>query len=217
MIDLPFQDRVDAGRLLAAELATRKFPAETVVLALPRGGLPVAFEVADALKAPMDVVVVRKLGVPWQPELAMGALAGQTRVLDHEIIRDLRISDEEVEAIVARETAELDRRERLFRRGRPALNLKGRTVILVDDGVATGSTMLAAARHVRSLHPEKLILAVPVCSSQASSTLKREADELICLAMPEPFFAVGEWYTEFQQVTDAEVQEMLAHSHAPAA
>jgi putative phosphoribosyl transferase len=155
--------------------------------------------------------------VPWQPELAMGALAGQTRVLDHQLIRDLRISDEEVEAIVARETAELDRRERLFRKGRPPLNLKGRTVLLVDDGIATGSTMLAAARHVRSLQPQKLIIAVPVCSAQALDTLKNEVDQVIYLAIPEPFFAVGEWYTEFQQVGDAEVQQMLAHSHAPAA
>ncbi len=217
MIELPFQDRADAGRLLAAELATRKFPAGTVVLALPRGGLPVAVEVAESLKASLDVVVVRKLGVPWQPELAMGALAGQTRVLDHRLIRDLRVSDEEVEAIVARETAELDRRERLFRRGRPPLNLKGRTVLLVDDGIATGSTMLAAARHVRSLQPEKLIVAVPVCSAQALNTLKKEVDEVVYLAIPEPFFAVGEWYTEFQQVSDAEVQQMLARSHAPAA
>ncbi len=217
MIELPFQDRADAGRLLAAELATRKFPAGTVVLALPRGGLPVAVEVAKSLKASLDVVVVRKLGVPWQPELAMGALAGQTRVLDHQLIRDLRVSDEEVEAIVARETAELDRRERLFRKGRPPLNLKGRTVLLVDDGIATGSTMLAAARHVRSSRPERLIIAVPVCSGQALNALKKEADEVIYLAIPEPFFAVGEWYTEFQQVSDAEVQQMLARSHAPAA
>ena len=217
MIELPFQDRADAGRLLAAELATRKFPAGTVVLALPRGGLPVAVEVAESLRASLDVVVVRKLGVPWQPELAMGALAGQTRVLDHQLIRDLRVSDEEVEAIVARETAELDRRERLFRKGMPPLNLKGRTVLLVDDGIATGSTMLAAARHVKSFRPEKLIIAVPVCSAQALSTLKKEVDEVIYLAIPEPFFAVGEWYTEFQQVSDAEVQQMLARSHAPAA
>lgn len=217
MIELPFQDRADAGRLLAAELATRKFPAGTVVLALPRGGLPVAVEVAESLNASLDVVVVRKLGVPWQPELAMGALAGQTRVLDHQLIRDLRVSDEEVEAIVARETAELDRRERLFRKGRSPLNLKGRTVLLIDDGIATGSTMLAAARHVRSFRPERLIIAVPVCSAQALNALKKEADEVIYLAIPEPFFAVGEWYTEFQQVSDAEVQQMLARSHAPAA
>ncbi len=217
MIELPFQDRADAGRLLAAEFATRKFPAGTVVLALPRGGLPVAVEVAHSLKAAIDVVVVRKLGVPWQPELAMGALAGQTRVLDHQLIRDLRVSEEEVEAIVARETAELDRQERLFRKGRPPLNLKGRTVVLVDDGIATGSTMLAAARHVRSFAPERLIIAVPVCSAQALHTLTKEVDEVIYLATPEPFFAVGEWYTEFEQISDAAVQQMLARTHAPAA
>jgi putative phosphoribosyl transferase len=217
MIEPPFRDRADAGRLLAAELASRKFPEGTVVLALPRSGVPVAVKIAESLRASLDVVPVRKLGVPWQPELAMGALAGQTRVLDDQLIRDLRVSDAEVEAIVARETAELGRQELLYRKGRPPLNLKGRTVLLVDDGIATGSTMLAAARHVKSFQPEKLIIAVPVCSAHALTTLKKEVHEVVYLAVPEPFFAVGEWYTEFQQIRDAEVQRMLAHSQAPTA
>lgn len=217
MIELPFQDRAEAGRLLGAELATHKLPVNTIALALPRGGLPVGVEVAEALRAPLDIVVVRKLGVPWQPELAMGAIAGGTRVLDHELVRELNISSEDLEAVVARETQEMERREKLYRSGLPAPNLRGRTVVLVDDGLATGSTMVAAARHVRSTHPQRVIIAVPVGSSQACNRLKTEADECICLAEPEPFFAVGEWYTDFRQVTDSEVQEILKRRHSPAA
>jgi putative phosphoribosyl transferase len=215
MVELPFQDRAEAGRLLGAELATRKLAANTVVLALLRGGLPVGVEVAEALKAPLDIVVVRKIGVPWQPELAMGAIAGGTRVLNHRLIRALRISSDEVEAVVARESKEMDRRERLYRGGLPAPNLQGRSVVLVDDGLATGSTMVAAARHVRSVQPDKLIIAVPVASSRACSRLRGEADECVCLALPEPFFGVGEWYVDFPQVSDAEVREILMHSHSP--
>jgi len=214
LVELPFQDRAEAGRLLGAELASQKLGANTVVMALPRGGLPVGFEVAEALKAPLDVVVVRKLGVPWQPELAMGAIAGGTRILDRRVIQECQISDEAVEAVIARETQEMERREKLYRRGLAALDLAGRTVVLVDDGLATGSTMVAAARHIRSAHPHKLIVAVPVGSSQACNRLRKEADECVCLALPEPFFAVGEWYTDFRQVTDAQVQAILRRSDA---
>lgn len=216
MITLPFRDRSEAGRLLGAELLARKPAPNAIILALPRGGVPVGAEVSDALKAPLDVVVVRKLGVPWQPELAMGAMAGGIRVLDSQLIRYLRISDEEVEAVVAREAAEIERRERLYRGGRRAPDLRNRIVILVDDGLATGSTMVAAARFVRSMHPERLIIAVPVGSAQACSRLKGEADQCICLAVPEPFYAVGEWYTDFRQVDDADVREILKRSHTPA-
>jgi putative phosphoribosyl transferase len=215
MVELPFQDRAEAGRWLGAELATRKLTPEVVVLALPRGGLPVGLAVAQALKAPLDVVVVRKLGVPWQPELAMGAIAGETCVLDHQLIRDLGISGEEVEEAVARETKEMTRRERLYRGALAPFDLRGRTVVLVDDGLATGSTMTAAACYVRGLHPQRLIVAVPVGSSAACRRLREEADECICLASPEPLYSVGEWYSDFRQVTDAEVQEILQHAHNP--
>jgi len=215
LVKLPFQDRAEAGRILGVELASRRLPSNTIVLALPRGGLPVAAQVAAALGARLDVLVVRKLGVPWQPELAMGAIAGGTRVLNYRLIRELEISDESVETVVARETQEMERRERLYRGGRPAPDLRARTVVLVDDGLATGSTMVAAARHVRSCQSEWLIVAVPVASSEACAMLKKEADECVCLVVPEPFFAVGEWYRDFRQVTDAEVQEILRHNHHP--
>lgn len=214
MIELPFEDRSDAGRVLGAELAARKIGPNPIVLALPRGGLPVAIEVARALKAPLDVVVVRKIGVPWQPELAMGAIAGSARVLDLPLIRELRLSNEEVDAVVDRELKEVERREKLYRDGLPAQDLRGRTAVLADDGLATGSTMMAAVRHVRSLHPGKVIVAVPVGATEAVNRLKKEADEVICLDTPQPFFAVGEWYVDFRQVSDTEVQQILKESHS---
>ncbi len=211
-MELPFQDRAEAGRLLAVALASRGLSASTVVLALPRGGVPVAAELAGALAAPLDVLVVRKLGVPWQPELAMGAIAGGTRILDHRLVHDLGISEEEVQAVVALETQESERRERLYRQDLPALELRDCTVVLVDDGLATGSTMVAAARHVRARGPRKLIVAAPVASSQACRLVRSEADECICLAQPRPFRAVGAWYKDFRQLTDDEVREILKHN-----
>lgn len=210
MFPLPFRDRGEAGRLLAEELASRKLPPNTIVLALPRGGVPIGLTVAKALHAPLDVVVVRKLGVPWQPELAMGAIAGRSgRVLDERMIGELRISQEEVDAVISRERMEAERREKLYRGGRPAPDLRGRTVVLVDDGLATGSTMVVAARYVRSLKPGRLIIAVPIASAQASQRVRMEADSCVCLATPEHFVAVGEWYSDFRQVGDCEVQHLL--------
>jgi len=217
MIRLPFADRAEAGRLLAAELVAYKLQGDVVILALPRGGLPVGLEVAKALAVPLDVVIVRKLGVPWRPELAMGAIAsGSFQTLDEELVRALRIPRDEIDAVIARERAEVARREKLYRRGRRALDLHGRTVVLVDDGLATGSTMLVAANYVRSLKPRRMLIAVPVGSIQACERLRNEADDCICLATPEPFAAVGQWYADFRQVTDAEVQRFLERDGLPA-
>ena len=216
MIQLPFADRAEAGRLLAGELDLLKLSANTIVLALPRGGLPVGLEVTKKLRAPLDVVIVRKLGVPWQPELAMGAIAsGSVQTLDHDLIRALGISRAQIDAVIDKEKVELERREKLYRKGRPALDLRGRTALLVDDGLATGSTMLVAARYVRSQKPGRTLIAVPVASVQACERLKTEADDCICLAIPEPFVAVGQWYADFPQVTDSEVQRFLEASRTP--
>jgi predicted phosphoribosyltransferase len=204
-----FRDRADAGRRLGGEVAARIVTGKAIVLALVRGGVPIGAEVAAALKAPLDIIVVRKLGVPWQPELAMGAIAGGTRVLDDLIIQELGISSDETDQVVKRETKELERREQLYRGGLPAPALHGRIVVLVDDGSATGSTMVAAVRHARAANPEKVIVAVPVGSPDACARLRREADECICLAEPASFSSVGEWYEEFHQVTDSEVQSLL--------
>jgi putative phosphoribosyl transferase len=210
MIQLPFADRAEAGRLLAEELLMQNQPANLVVLALPRGGVPIGAEVAKAFGAPLDVVVVRKFGVPWQPELAMGAIAGDSfQTLDDEVIRALGILTEEIDDVAARASAEVTRREKLYRGDRAALDVHGRTILLVDDGLTTGPTMLVAARYVRHLKPRKIVIAVPVGSVQACRLLKKKADAIVCLATPEPFTAVGEWYVDFRQGTDAEVQRLL--------
>jgi putative phosphoribosyl transferase len=212
MTSLPFRDRSEVGETLAAELGRHNLPLNTVILALLRGGVPVGFAIARALHLPLEVMVVRKLGVPWQPELAMGAIAGQSIALDEELIRELRISRQEVDAIVGREKAEMERREKLYRAGRPGCDLRGRTVVLVDDGLATGSTMLAAARCIRSLGPAGVRIAVPVGSEQACELVRSECDECICLAQPRPFGSVGQWYEDFRQVNDAEVTNLLERS-----
>jgi putative phosphoribosyl transferase len=204
MLHLPFASRAQDGSLLAAEVAHHKFAATPIILALPRGGVPVGSVIATQLHAPLDVVVVRKLGVPWEPELAMGAIVGSFRILDEQLIVELGISDAEVERIVAREKAEIERREKLYRGGRPAPDVRGRDVILVDDGLATGNTMLAAVRYVRSLSPAAMMIAVPVGAADSVCRLRKEADEFLCLATPEPFFAVAHWYIDFAQVSDAE-------------
>jgi len=211
--ELPYRDRTEAGRLLAAELSHYKSKPDVVVLGLTRGGVPVAAEVARAVGSPLDVIVVRKLGVPFQPELAMGAIAGDsTQVLDKSLVHALGIADKEVDAVIEKERAELERRERLYRGGRPPLDLKGRTTIVVDDGLATGSTMMAAVAFARKRLARRIVLAVPVASVEAIEKLSEKVDECVCLATPEPLFAVGEWYWNFLPVSDIEVVKLLEES-----
>ena len=205
-----FQDRTEAGRILADRLAAYANYPDTMVLALPRGGVPVAFEVAEALSLPLDIFVVRKLGLPGHEEFAIGAIAsGGARVLNQDLIRQLSLSDEIIEHIVAREQHELERRERTYRGQRPMLDVRDRIIIIVDDGLATGSSMRAAIAALRQKRPAKLIVAVPVGASVTCSELAALADEAICLETPENFRAVGLWYTDFSQVTDEEVIDLL--------
>ena len=206
-----FRDRRDAGRRLGRELARFAGRPDVLVLALPRGGVPVGFEIARALGAPLDVLVVRKLGAPGQEELALGAIAsGGIRILDSDIVRTLGVTAGEIQEIQARETGELARRERAFRGHRPPVALEGRTVILVDDGVATGSTLLAAIAAVRQRGPAAIIVAVPVGPATTVERLGELADEVICLSTPSPFRAVGEFYEVFDQTDDEEVRRLLA-------
>ncbi len=211
-----FHDRADAGRQLAERL--RQFRSTNpLVLALPRGGVPVADEVARALHAPLDVVVVRKIGAPWQPELGLGAIAeGGVLVVDSPLVRELAVPLREIEEIADRETAELERRVRLYRGGRALPPIEGRTVILVDDGVATGSTARAAIRSVREHHPRQLILAVPVVAAESARDLGAEVDKLVYLQAPEVFYAVGCWYEVFGQTSDEEVASLLELAREPA-
>jgi len=213
-----FRNRTDAGRQLAEKLAAYANRPDVLILALPRGGVPVGWEVARSLGAPLDVFLVRKLGVPGHEELAMGAVAtGGVRVLNDEIVRGLGISEHEIDAVVARELRELSRRDRLYRGDRPPSDVAGRTVILVDDGLATGATMRAAVQALRQQQPGRIVAAVPTASPDTCQVLKAEADDVICEAddvicaiTPEPFFAVGHWYDDFTQTTDDEVRELLA-------
>jgi len=207
----PFSDRRHAGRVLGQLLGRFAKRDDAIVLALPRGGVPVGFEVARELHAPLDVFLVRKLGVPGHEELAMGAVAsGDVTIVSREIIRDLRISDDDLRSTTAREIEELRRRERLYRAGSPAPALTGRIVILVDDGLATGASMLAAVSAVRRMSPKRLVVAVPVAPVESRAELGDVADELIIAATPEPFFSVGAWYDDFSQITDDEVGRLLA-------
>jgi len=210
-----FKDRRAAGRALAGNLASYAGLDDVLVMALPRGGVPVGYEVARALDIPLDVFVVRKLGVPGQPELAMGAIAsGGVRVLNDEVLRIVKVPAALIDQIEEREREELRRRELAYREGRPALDVTGKSVILVDDGLATGSTMRAAVRALKRQHAARVIVAVPVGASESCLALEKEADQVICLEQPEDFRAVGLWYDDFTQTTDAEVRELLEKASA---
>jgi len=205
-----FLDRREAGRVLATLLDRYANRPDVLVLALPRGGLPVGYEVAQALKAPLDIFLVRKLGVPGHEELAMGALAcGGVRVLNEDVVRYLRIPEAAIDAVAKKEQRELERREGLYRDGRPPLDVRGRTVILVDDGLATGSTMRAAIQALRPQRPAAIVVAVPVAAASTCAEFKSEADDVVCASTPEPFHAVGLWYADFTQTTDGEVHDFL--------
>jgi putative phosphoribosyl transferase len=213
-----FRNRAEAGRVLSKKLAAYTGRPDVIVLALPRGGVPVAFEVARALETPLDVFVVRKLGVPGHEELAMGAIAsGGSCVLNEDVVRALRIPVQVTEAVAARELRELKRRERAYRGDRPAPDVRDRTVILVDDGLATGSTMRAAVAALRRLGPARIVVAVPTAAPETCEEFRHEADECICEITPEPFYAVGLWYEDFSQTSDDEVRDLLERSAAPAA
>lgn len=210
-----FRDRKEAGRLLARKLTTYADRPDVIVLALPRGGVPVAFEVARALHVPLDVFLVRKLGVPGHEELAMGAMAsGGVLVLNAEVVRALRIPNDIVDKVVAKERQELERRERSYRGDRPAPDVRGRTIILIDDGLATGSTMRAAIAALRQQGPARIVVAVPVGAPETCAEFQDEADEAICAVTPEPFYAVGVWYRDFSQTTDEEVHDLLDRATA---
>jgi putative phosphoribosyl transferase len=205
-----FRDRADAGRRLAKSLDMYANRPDVLVLALPRGGVPVAFEVAHALDAPLDVFLVRKLGVPGHEELAMGAIAsGGVRVVNEDIIAAYDIAPEEIESVAAAEERELERRERRYRGDRPFPDVAGRTVILVDDGLATGSTMRAAVAALRQEHPTRVVVAVPTAAPETCEEFRSEVDDIVCATTPEPFYAVGLWYEDFSQTTDDEVRELL--------
>ncbi len=210
-----FHDRAEAGRLLAKQLARLAFDAKPLVLALPRGGVPVALEVARELPSELDIFLVRKLGLPGEEELAIGAIAsGGTRILNQALVEELTISAETINLITVREQTELQRREQLYRRGLPAIPAAGRSVILVDDGMATGSTMRAAVQALRSQHPSQIVVAVPIACPPTCRDLRPEVDEIICAVTRDPFIAVGIWYEYFQQVTDREVQLLLKEARS---
>lgn len=208
-----FKDRIEAGELVAQRLMRYAGRDDVIVLALPRGGVPVGFVVARKLDVPLDILLVRKLGFPGREEYAMGAIAsGGVSVLHDEVVERFGIPLSEVEAVKQRELKEIERREKLYRANRPALPLQGRVVIIVDDGIATGSTMAAAVKCLRHFKPARIIIAVPVAPPDTYQELRPEVDEFICLSMPEPFFAVGAWYKEFDQTSDDEVKSLLVRA-----
>jgi putative phosphoribosyl transferase len=205
-----FANRTEAGRLLVEKLVKYAGRADVIVLGLPRGGVPVAYEVAKRLRAPLDVFIVRKLGVPGFEELAAGAIAsGGVRVLNEDVMRAIPHADEAIDAVTARETAELERREQIYREGRPPPELRNRIAILVDDGLATGASMRAAVKALRQSGAAKIVVAVPVGPPDTCRELEEEADETICLSTPEFFQAVGQYYEDFSQTSDEDVRELL--------
>jgi putative phosphoribosyl transferase len=205
-----FQDRTDAGRLLAKQLSRYADRQDVIVLGMPRGGVPVAFEVAKALRVPLDVFVVRKLGVPGHEELAMGAIAsGGIRFLNDSVIRAIRISETAIDAVTERERIELERRELVYRGHRPVLVVERKTVILVDDGIATGSTMFAAVTALQERQPSRIVVATPVAPKESREELQQVVDEFVVIVQPDPFYSVGHWYQMFGQTSDQEVQELL--------
>ena len=208
-----FCNRTEAGQFLAENLGSYANRDDVLVLALPRGGVPVAAEVAKRLNAPLDVFVVRKLGLPGHPELAMGAIAsGGVRVFNGEVVNALRIPDEVIDAVSAEELIELQRREKVYRAGLPPLDVEGKTIIVVDDGIATGSTMLAAVSALRQLNAARIIIAAPVIAGSTYYEIRRAADDVAAVIVPESFSAVGQWYEDFSQTSDKEVRELLAQA-----
>jgi predicted phosphoribosyltransferase len=211
----PFRDRREAGQRLAERLKTTRDWTDTVVLALPRGGVPVGYEVAVALNAPLDVFLVRKLGVPGHEELAMGAIStGGVRVLNADVVASIAVPAADIDAVATREQAELQRRERTYRGDRPRIPIGGRAVIVVDDGLATGATMRAAVAAIRQRQPARITVAVPVAATAACVDLAAVADEIVCLRTPEPFAAVGYWYRQFGETSDDEVRTLLTQAAA---
>lgn len=211
----PFRDRYDAGRQLASKLTAYASRPDVLVLGLPRGGVPVAFEVAQGLHVPLDVFLVRKLGLPGREELAMGAIAtGGVVVLNHDVVDTLGVPQQIIDRVAGAERRELERRDRAYRGDRPPPDAHGRTVILVDDGLATGSTMRAASAALRAQAPARLVVAVPVAAPETCDEFRHEVDDLICAITPEPFYAVGLWYDDFSQTTDDEVRSLLERATA---
>lgn len=209
-MEMKYQNRHEAGKILAKHLKKYSEKKDVIILALPRGGVPVGYEVAKALSVPLDVFIVRKLGVPFQEELAMGAIASHDAlVLNDEIIQTLNISQSDIHKVMQSEKKELKRRENLYRGNRPALALQDKTVILIDDGIATGATMRAAILAIRTQNPQKIVMAVPVAAASTCEEMSPLVDELICPLMPTAFYAVGAWYENFSQTTDEEVSELL--------
>ena len=208
-----YRDRIDAGRVLATQLMAYANRSDVLVLALPRGGVPVAYQVAKALHAPLDVFLVRKLGLPGHEELAMGAIAtGGVCVLNEDVVQMLHIPGRVIEEVAAKEQQELERREHLYRDGRPPPDVRDRTVILIDDGLATGATMRAAIKALQQQHPARIVVAVPVAAPPTCEELSALVDEVICAKTPEPFYGVGYWYEDFSQTTDEEVHALLAQA-----